>query len=54
MLGYTKEDLDDISLAIHSALTTVDFNNDPWLHDNLFKATEFIDGLLAEGYVHEA
>jgi hypothetical protein len=50
MLGYTKEDLDNMSMAIHSVITTVDFNNDPWLHDHLYKATEFLDGLWAEGY----
>jgi hypothetical protein len=54
MIGYTKEDIDTMSMAIHSVITTVDFNNDPWLYDNLYKATEFLDSLVfdeAERYL---
>jgi hypothetical protein len=50
MLGYRQGDISDMIGAVASALTTVDFNNDPWLHDNLFKTTEFLNGLLEEGY----
>jgi hypothetical protein len=50
MLGYTKVDLDDMVNAIESALTTVNANDDPWLHDNLNMATVFLNGLWAEGY----
>ena len=50
MLGYTKEDLDNMLTAIWSAKTTVDFNNDPWLHDHLQMAGDFLNGLWAEGY----
>jgi len=50
MLGYCKEDLVEMISAVHSVLTTVDSNDDPWLHDNLFKVTEFMNGLWAEGY----
>ena len=54
MLGYTKEDLDDMSMAIHSVLTTVNFDNDPWLHTNLYNTATFLDGLWAEGYFENA
>lgn len=50
MLGYTKEDLDAMSLAIHSVITTVNFDNDPWLHTNLYNSATFLEGLLTEGY----
>jgi hypothetical protein len=50
MLGYTKEDLDNMLTAIWSVKTTVDFNNDPWLHDHLQMAGDFLNGLWAEGY----
>lgn len=47
MLGYTKEDLDDMSMSIHSILHTVQNQE---LYENLSKATDFLDGLWAEGY----
>jgi hypothetical protein len=50
MLGYTKEDLDAMTLAVESALTTVNFDNDPWLHTNLYNTVTFLQGLEAEGY----
>jgi hypothetical protein len=50
MLGYTKEDLDAMTLAVESALTTVNFDNDPWLHTNLYNTATFLQGLWAEGY----
>lgn len=50
MLGYTKGDLDDMIGAVFSALTTVNPDDDPWLHGNLNQAGEFLQGLWAEGY----
>jgi hypothetical protein len=50
MLGYTKEDLDEMVNAIQSALTTVNSDDDPWLHSRLHMASEFLQGLWAEGY----
>ncbi len=47
-INYTYRD--EMISAVHSVLTTVDSNDDPWLHDNLFKVTEFMNGLWAEGY----
>jgi hypothetical protein len=50
MLGYTKEDLDEMTNAIDSAMTTVNPDDDPWLHSRLHMARELLDGLWAEGY----
>jgi hypothetical protein len=50
MLGYCKEDLDEMISAVQSALTTVNPDDDPWLYNNLFQVTEFMNGLWAEGY----
>ena len=50
MLGYSKGDLDDMIGAVSEALTTVNFDDDPWLHNNLFKTVEFLNGLWTEGY----
>ena len=50
MLGYTKTDLDEMTNAIDSALTTVNPDDDPWLHRNLTQASDFLSGLWAEGY----
>jgi hypothetical protein len=50
MLGYSESDLDEMIGAIQAALTTVNSDNDPWLHGNLWKAQEFLQGLWAEGY----
>ena len=50
MQGYEIDDLDNMVLAIDSALTTVNPDDDPWLHSRLFMARDFLDGLWAEGY----
>ena len=50
MLGYSKEDLDEMVLAIQSIITTVNSDDDPWLYNNLWKSQEFLQGLWAEGY----
>jgi hypothetical protein len=50
MLGYTEKDVDEMIYAIQSVLTTVNPDNDPFLHGNLCKAQEFLEGLWAEGY----
>ena len=41
MLGYERDDLDNMVLAIDSALTTVNPDDDPWLHRNLTQASDF-------------
>lgn len=50
MLGYKLEDIDNMIDAIESALTTVNSDDDPWLHGSLYKAKDFFEGLLAEGH----
>jgi hypothetical protein len=50
MLGYTEKELDDMIYAIQSVITTVNSDDDPFLHGNLWKAQEFLQGLWAEGY----
>ena len=50
MSGYSEDDLDNMIGAIQAALTTVNSDDDPWLHGNLWKAQEFLQGLWAEGY----
>ena len=50
MLGYTKEDLDTMIDAIATALLSVNDTDDPWLHGNLNRTKDFLEGLWAEGY----
>lgn len=50
MLGYSEKDLDEMIDSIQSVMTTVNSDDDPWLHGNLWKAQEFLQGLWAEGY----
>jgi len=50
MLGYERDDLDNMVIAVESALTTVNSDDDPWLHRNLTQASDFLQGLWAEGY----
>ncbi len=35
---------------VASAITTVNPDDDPWLHGSLSKTQEFLEGLWAEGY----
>ena len=51
MLGYEVTEILDASDALAAVLTTINPDDDPWLHSNLCVAKDFIDGLLAEGYV---
>ena len=50
MLGYERDDLDNMVLAIDSALTTVNPDDDPWLSGSLNITLVFLQGLWAEGY----
>ena len=56
MLGYTKQDLEEMTNSIHDAklyyLLRADLqqgDEDPMV-DGLLKAQDFLQGLLAEGY----
>lgn len=50
MLGYDLDDLENMISSVESILTTVNSDDDPWMHNNLFTTKEFLSGLLAEGY----
>ena len=50
MLGYTVDNANQMESAVASALTTVNFDNDPFLFDGLYMAKELIQGLIEEGY----
>ena len=50
MLGYAKEDLDNMIDAVGTAITHFYQPSDPWLHGSLSKTKEFLEGLWAEGY----
>ena len=56
MLGYTKEDLDQMSNSVHDAKLfyilnsdVIKVDEDP-IVDGLLKAQDFLQGLWAEGY----
>jgi len=56
MLGYTKDDLDRMTNAIHDAKlfyitnTTAPYVDRELLVNDLLMAKDFLDGLWAEGY----
>jgi hypothetical protein len=56
MLGYTKEDLDQMSNAVHDAKLFYILNSDVIKVDEdpivewLLKTNDFLQGLWAEGY----
>jgi len=50
MFGYTLDNAIQIENAIASALTTVEYNNDPFMFDGLYMAKEIVQGLIESGY----
>lgn len=50
MLGFTKEDLDNMIDAVDTAMSKISEQSEPWLHGSLAKTKEFLEGLWAEGY----
>jgi hypothetical protein len=60
MLGYTKDDLDRMTNAIHDAKlfyinnTTATYVDRELLVNDLLMAKDFLDGLWAEGYFDNA
>ena len=50
MLGYTKEDLNNMKYGVDSALLVLDSDEHPAIHNYLVMTKDFLDGLLAEGY----
>ena len=43
-------DVNDMIYAIQSVITTVNPDDDPFLHGTLYKTQEFLEGLWAKGY----
>jgi hypothetical protein len=50
MLGYTKEDLDNMVYGIKTADFMLDADQNPAIHNYLVMASDFLSGLWAEGY----
>ena len=54
MLGYTKEDLDNMVYGIKTADFMLDADQNPAIHNYLVMASDFLSGLWAEGYFDHA
>jgi hypothetical protein len=50
MLGYEESDLNDMRYAIDSAVLILGEDKHPAIVRDLAKASDFLDGLWAEGY----
>ena len=50
MLGYTKEDLANMTYGVSSADLMINADENPAIHNYLVMARNFLDGLWAEGY----
>jgi hypothetical protein len=50
MLGYEESDLNDMRYAIDSAVLIIGEDEHPAIVRDLKKASDFLDGLWAEGY----
>jgi hypothetical protein len=50
MLGYTKEDLDNMKYGVDSALLMINTDDNPAIARYLTTASDFLGGLWAEGY----
>jgi hypothetical protein len=50
MLGYTKEDLDEMIYGVNSADLIINADEHPAIHNYLVNTKEFLEGLWAEGY----
>jgi hypothetical protein len=51
MLGYKDTDVIDMVDALDSALLMINSDDDPWLYNNVWRAKDFLEGLLAEGRI---
>jgi hypothetical protein len=54
MLGYTKEDLDNMMYGIQNADLLINADENPAIHNYLVIANDFLEGLWAEGYFDNA
>ena len=50
MLGYEETDLNDMRYAIDCAILLINNDENPAIVRDLAKASDFLDGLWAEGY----
>lgn len=50
MLGYSKEDLDNMVYGINTADLMLNSDENPAIHNYLIMASDFLQGLWAEGY----
>lgn len=51
MLGYQVSDVTDMTNALDSVLTTINSDDDPWLYNNVWRAKDLLDGLIATGHI---
>ena len=49
LVGYEMVDACDMVEALAAVMTTVNSDDDPWLHNSLWKSKDFIQGLISEG-----
>ena len=50
MLGYTKEDLTDMTYGIECAMMMINADENPGIYRYLANAFDFLNQLWAEGY----
>jgi hypothetical protein len=50
MLGYSKEDLDEMIYGVNTAILLINSDENPAIHRMLGEASDFLEGLWAEGY----
>ena len=49
LVGYEEVDALDMILGVQSIMTTVNSDDDPWLHNSIWVAKDLLEGLQAEG-----
>ena len=51
MLGYQVSDINDMTKALDSVLSIIDSDDDPWLYNNIWRAKNLLEGLVAQGHI---
>ena len=51
MLGYQVSDVNDMTNALDSVLSIINSDDDPWLYNNIWRAKNLLEGLVAQGYI---
>ena len=54
MLGYTQQNLADMTYGVYQADLLIDADENPAIHNYLVMANDFLQGLWAEGYFDHA